>query len=207
VSQMRELQKIGTLAADRKERLKQAGFIWHADDSKWEQKFRELLAFRQANGHCRVPKVYKSNPSLGTWVCSIRRRYKSGLLTPDYMERLEQAGLVWDLDGNHWEQKFRELIAFRQANGHCLVPRECESNPALGNWVRTVRRSHKAGKLTADREVRLVSVGFVWSLRDHGGSSSSPCPAFASSSPRSACDAIMYSSTDDVEVMNLNALD
>jgi len=208
VGTMRVSHKAGKVGADREIRLTRIGFVWDQLESDWEQRFAELLAFKKANGHCNVPAIYKHNPALGTWASHMRQDHKTCELATDREERLNHADFVWDPLESKWEQKFAELLLFKEAYGHCNVPQGYKPNPALGGWVSKTRKSLRAGKLAADHEERLERAGFEWCLRQgHNGSSSSPCPAFTSSSPRSACDAIMYSSTDDIEVMDLNALD
>ena len=53
------------------------------DNSKlgtsFSQKLNELRVYQRQNGHCLVPKRYKSNPSLGNWVNKQRQNYKKFL--------------------------------------------------------------------------------------------------------------------------------
>ena len=162
VNNMRTNHKAGKLAADREQRLESAGFDWHPNDTLWEQKFEELLAFRQKHGHCNVPGKYKPNPALGGWVNNMRMMRKNSKLAADREQRLESAGIVWDQLESDWEQKFQELLAFKQTQGHCNVPAIYKPNSTLGTWVSNVRVNRKAGKLAAQREQRLEHAGFVW---------------------------------------------
>jgi hypothetical protein len=41
---------------------------WEELSSPWTERTRQLLAYKQAHGHTRVPKRYKENPGLGNWV-------------------------------------------------------------------------------------------------------------------------------------------
>ena len=45
--------------------------------------------------------------------------------------------------GRSFAQKFVELQLYRQENGHCLVPKRYETNPALGNWVNKQRQNYR----------------------------------------------------------------
>ena len=207
VGDTRKNRKAGKLTAERERRLEHAGFVWDSLENEWERRFEELRAFKEAQGHCSVPQGYKPNPALGTWVNNMRQAHKTGKLTADRKRQLEKTGLIWDSQESEWERRFEELLAFKEARGHCNVPNRFNPNPALGKWVDNMRTRHKAGKLAADRERRLEKAGFVWCPRRDGGSSSLQCPGVASSSPRRVCDAAVYPSTDDIEVINLNALD
>jgi len=207
ISTMRKIRKTGKLAAEREQRLEQVGFVWDPFESEWERRFEELLVFKEAHGHCDVPQKYKSNTTLGTWVGNMRTRHKTGKLAAAREQRLETAGFVWDPLESEWELRFEELLVFKEAQGHCNVPRTYKPNPALGAWVGAMRKNRKTGKLAADREQRLESAGFIWSRNDHSGSSSFPCPAVASSSAHDARDAAMCPCAAGIEVMNLSALD
>ncbi len=61
-----------------------------------------------------------------------------------------------------WERQFKELEAFKEKHGHCNVPGQYKSNPALGNWVSTVRRQRKRGELDEEIIDCLNALGFCW---------------------------------------------
>ena len=67
-----------------------------------------------------------------------------------------------------WDQKLTELIEFRSANGHTLVPHTYGPNPQLARWVKRQRRQYKLmqnGKtstMTPERVAILEGAGFVW---------------------------------------------
>jgi len=162
VTTLRQTRKAGKLASGRKERLESIGFDWDPLDSAWEQKFQELLAYRQEHSNCNVPQAYKPNPTLGIWVRTLRRTHKAGKLASDHKERLESISFDWNLFDSYWEQKFQELIAYRQEHGNCNVPRAYNPNPALGKWVTTLRGIHQDGKLASERKEQLESISFDW---------------------------------------------
>lgn len=83
-------------------------------------------------------------------------------------------------DGDMWNTRFRELVAFREENGDCLVPRSYAQNQQLSNWVANQRTHYRlymkaqesgdAGDseytfMTPDRIAKLEAIGFAWSLR------------------------------------------
>ena len=75
-----------------------------------------------------------------------------------------------------WEQRFHDLLEFREKNGHCKVPQFYRANQPLANWVKNQRNSYKVkqrGKrssLTDEREAALNAIGFNWTLRNKLGS-------------------------------------
>ena len=145
-----------------------AGFVWNLLEAEREKRVAELLAIKKEHGNCNVSQRYKPNPALGWWVCSMRESGKKGRPAADREERLERAGFVWNLLEAEWEKRFAELLAFKKEHGKCNVSRRYEPNPALGMWVRRMRKSRKAAQLAADREERLERAGFVWDLPEAG---------------------------------------
>merc|ERR1712194_574103 len=51
-------------------------------------------------------------------------------------------------------------MGYCASNGHCNVPQEYKSDPALGKWVQSQRAAIKNGTLQRDRETRLTAIGF-----------------------------------------------
>ena len=77
-----------------------------------------------------------------------RKLWRAGVLS---IERKE------DPRTSFWEEKFHELLAYRQKHGNCNVPRGYKPNPALGRWVHTMRVYHKTDKVTGNRKEQFRS--------------------------------------------------
>jgi len=58
-----------------------------------------------------------------------------------------------------WNRRFVELVEYKQKNGHCNCP---NMNGSLGYWVKKQRALFKSKKLKADRNEKLVGIGFVF---------------------------------------------
>lgn len=73
-----------------------------------------------------------------------------------------------DYEADQWTERFTELLQFKDANGHCLVPHTYPQNPLLSQWVKRQRYQYKLkalgrhSTLTDDRQQMLEAVGFVW---------------------------------------------
>jgi helicase associated protein len=65
---------------------------------------------------------------LGKW-CHAQRGIKA-TLSPERIARLDALGFPWDAREARWENMFAELVAFKEANGHCDVP----AGRPLGVW-------------------------------------------------------------------------
>jgi hypothetical protein len=138
----------------------------------WNQRFSQLLAFRQEHGHVNVPYDFPANPPLAQWVKRQRHQYrllKEGRhsnLTPIRLNRLESIDYCWDSREAHWHERFYELGAFYAKNGHVRVSKRTATSLAV--WLKRQRhqgRQFLQGKLqgktnmTQVRLNRLLTVG------------------------------------------------
>ena len=66
------------------------------------------------------------------------------------------------LHHHNWEQKFQELVKFKNEHGHTRVPK---SDPTLGGWVHTQQKRLKNPdhpRFIQYRHDQLNSIGFEW---------------------------------------------
>jgi len=63
---------------------------------------------------------------LGSWVHYMRFYVKSGKLSQDRVDRLNEVGFCWNVTDSRWMQKFEQLKAFKADHGNFDVP---GSNP------------------------------------------------------------------------------
>jgi hypothetical protein len=144
----------------RRQRLDEIGFVWDQLGTDWEDGFGYLKLYKEREGHCRVPNLYKENDyRLGQWV-EVQRRNKAKM-TEVRRQRLDEIGFVWDQLGTDWEDGFGNLKLYKEREGHCRVPSGYkEDGYRLGQWVQ-VQRQYKA-RMTEVRQIRLDELGFVW---------------------------------------------
>ena len=82
-----------------------------------------------------------------------------GLLSPERVDRLNRLGFVWDVPQYYWNQRYNELIQYKETNGDTNVP---ISHGGLGLWVLN-QRAKQSGMTTARKEA-LKSIGFEFDL-------------------------------------------
>lgn len=83
--------------------LEAIGFAWakRKGDFLWDQKYQDLLGFKETFGHCNVPIKWSRDRTLGRWVSTQRKEYKSlienkrTLLTQERLRKLEDVGFQW----------------------------------------------------------------------------------------------------------------
>ena len=147
------------------------------EGGSWERRFNELIEFKRQHGHCEVPQNYAENTSLGTWVNKQRMEQKNrtegknSSLNDSRLERLQSIGFRWAKRKGQasWNEKFNELVAYKNKFGNCHVPTKYKDNTALGRWVSTQRAEYKKYQegqvktsMNADKIRRLESIGFAW---------------------------------------------
>ena len=135
----------------------------------WEERFELLKAYKEENGHYRVPKSAEYRGfKLGRWVEMQRCDGKSGKLGKDRVSQLNGIGFTWVTreSSRPWNEWFALLKAYKEEYGHCRVPRRAEYRGFnLGAWVHNQRCIHKNGKLSEERVARLDGIGFCWSAK------------------------------------------
>ena len=160
--------------------------------SRWDEQFERLLEFVARNGHARVPKSYRANPSLGCWVSAQRVAYRAAearqqgkrprcsvRISAAQIAKLESVGFIWHAGkasrNAAWEAMFNRLLDFVEQTGHTRVPYTYPADPALGAWVSLQRQAYrfekerKQGKppgdnsrISATEIAKLDSLRFVW---------------------------------------------
>jgi hypothetical protein len=151
-----------SMSNSRRQRLDQLGFVWGLYETDWEMGFNCLKAYKERNGHCRVPVSHKEKGfNLGLWV-SNQRRLKSQIAV-ERRQRLDALGFIWDVNEADWETGYRLLNRYKERMGHCLVPQKSTENGfRLGLWVNVQRREHDS--TTEQRRQKLDELGFVWDV-------------------------------------------
>jgi hypothetical protein len=148
---------------------------------KWDERFQELLQFREQYGHCLVPHNWEHNKEMAQWVKRQRYQFKlrcqgqRNMLTDERLRALEEIGFIWSSHYANWDEKFQELKEFSLKHGHCNIPSRYSQNRPLSVWVRSQRRQYKlhgrgqGGKpmshMTEERLHKLVSLGFEFNPR------------------------------------------
>jgi len=163
--------------------LNEIGFEWAGEkrDKFWHDRYHELVAFRAKHGTSRVPEKYDAAPQLHTWVSLQRRQlkiYKEGRttkLTDERIRLLHEVGLESNIrNSSSWMDRFMELKRYKDEHGDCDVPQKWKVNPSLGRWVDNQKTQHqklydgKPTHLTIERIQLLVSIGFIWRVKNTG---------------------------------------
>ncbi len=175
VSNQRTRRKNGALPEDQIALLDEVGMTWQSRErGTWEERYAEMVAFKNAHGHCEIPVVFPENPRLGRLVNTLRTQKANGTMSAERVDELEQIGFAWnsgrrsmvevggEVVSEVWNARYEELLAYKQLHGNCDVPAEFAANRPLANWVSSQRQAKKRAGLLEAREKLLESIGFNW---------------------------------------------
>jgi hypothetical protein len=161
------------LSAEREKTLNSIGFVWKVGYSRvgitqtdWDTRLEQLVEYKQANGDCNVPQPDRKNLTLGRWVGKQREAKKKFILSEERERKLNSIGFVWNRSekADCWDERFRQLLKYKQANGDCNVSQHQSQNIKLGRWVCKQRDAKRKFLLSEERQQKLNSIGFVWNL-------------------------------------------
>ena len=134
-------------------------------DLQWEARFQELVEYKRSHGNCNVPRVYKANLQLGTWVDYQRHGKRS--INEEKRKRLNSIGFTWkfrEYISVPWEERFQQLVEYKRVHDNCNVPQDYKANLQLGNWVCNQRQ--RKATMSDNRRNQLNSIGFTWKVRE-----------------------------------------
>lgn len=163
VIKQRSHRKQNDFSAERIRQLEEIGFMWETRDTKWNEMFTALVQYKELHSTCNVPAEYEENPHLARWVKKQRQRRNSRTLDDERTRRLTKIGFAWDVHGAKWDEMFNTLVAYKERNGDCCVPRNYAKNPQLARWVGKQRSKRKTQ--SQSQLVRLNSIGFEWKMK------------------------------------------
>jgi hypothetical protein len=143
-----------------------------SEDKKWNKRYEQLVEFKRKHDHCRVPKRYREDMSLGAWVGNQRRYHVTNKIPIDRKELLDEIGFVWKVraagnykrktDNETWHLQYEKMAEFKRKNGHCLVRKRHHEDVSLGTWVSKQRGNRAKNKIRPDRKGLLDEIGFAW---------------------------------------------
>eukprot|EP00980_Cylindrotheca_fusiformis_P007464 scaffold1538_cov109-Cylindrotheca_fusiformis.AAC.6 len=172
VHRQRENKHKNNLSLDRETKLNELGFVWRQKTSRptdtWDERYDQLVDYKNEHGDCNVPQSYEEIPGLGRWVNRQRTAKAKSELDPERISKLKSLGFSFNTKNFLWEARFRELVDFKNKTGHCDVPYGWNENKELSKWVQkqrylyTLKTRGSKSNLTDEREEKLRALGFVW---------------------------------------------
>ena len=124
--------------------LDSLGMDWEPHD-KWEDNYKELLKFKEQNGHTDVP----SDHPLAKFVAGLRKNMPEG----ERKERLDKIGFEWDGRAararNAWRAGVEHSRDYYEKHGDLKVPAGfvADDGYKLGNFIKNTRSNKRMDEL------------------------------------------------------------
>jgi len=134
--------------------------------------YKRLVAYKKEHTDINLPKQYKKDPKLGTWISNQRTTYKNKKMTEERKHLLNSIGFAWVAispvtvcNSATWEEMYRRLVAYKIEHKDTRVTQRYKKDPQLGTWANNQRATYKKKKMTEERKRLLTSICFAWKLR------------------------------------------
>ena len=177
------------LTMDKVSQLSSLGFNLSTQRRQtFQERAHEWLEFKTKHQR-EARRDHEFEERIAAWAARTRRNYrllKGGgktNLTQEQADLLIKWGFNFETDTKFirskgksepksWEERFQELLAYKEKHGDCLVP---QAYPGLGAWVKAQRKGFQAfrsngyKRVTPEKLERLAKVGFVFEVRKTSG--------------------------------------
>lgn len=155
----------GKLSKEQIEKLEELNFKWelpvkggHPKHNQWDDRFLQVKKYKDEHGNINISQVDPIYKKLGRWLNDQRVRKKRGKLLPEREARLNELGMIWDLEEAKFEIRLNQLKQYFTKYGHYDVSQGDKDFPGLGAWVAQVR--HRG--ILPSRRNKLDTIGFNW---------------------------------------------
>jgi hypothetical protein len=151
----------GKLDSSREQLLREIGFNFRLLDShNWDDMFGKLQDFKRQFGHVWVTNSHH-DVQLHNWLTYQRKLQWRGKLETEKVSRLVELGVdMRNKTANRWDEKYAQLVEFKEKYGHLRVSKHFTTDKQLINFVKGLRRSR--GSISAERCESLNILGFIW---------------------------------------------
>ena len=156
----REYQQ-GELSEDQIKQLIDSGFMLQLThlDAKWSCMVDLYCAYKNECGNEPPPTCLYRGEALGAWCTDQRRYYKSGQLSPERIQRLNDANFTWDYRKALWHEWHR-LCNEYMGTHQCEPSRSViYRNKRLGLWLYHQKVAYQDGSLAPERIQLLHDIG------------------------------------------------
>ncbi len=170
-----------SLSDEKKEKLKQIGFVRNTYDYEWDRQYELARAYYEHHGDLMIPRAFKTNDgytydekgtvNLGSWLGTQRKGYDS--LSDEKKKKLEQIGFVRNTLDYEWDRKYELAQAYYEHHGDLMIPNRFKTNDGytydekgtvnLGIWLVTQRQNYDS--LSEEKKKKLEQIGMIWQVR------------------------------------------
>lgn len=142
--------------------MRQRGNFINVEESNqaWQRNFELYSEFRKT--FCREPSLDEpfAGFPLGKWVARQKLAFKTGSLSDDRIQKLLEAGFIFDPQAIFWQKNYELYIAFKQEHSRVPKPDESYQGCNLGLWLSHQRELCRNGTLLEEHKQKLLEAGF-----------------------------------------------
>ena len=166
--------------------LEEIGMILDVHGANWNKRYELAKAYYEHNNNLEIPRSFRTKNGykyeekgikLGNWISTQRDAYKGrghSKLTEEQIRLLEEIGMIFDVYGANWKEKYELAKAYYEHNNNLEIPRSFrtkngyeyeEKGINLGNWINLQRQAYKGrghSKITEEQIRLLEGIGMVW---------------------------------------------
>lgn len=172
---VRRGKSYGILTAEQIRKLDAIGMRWReAKAISWDKYYKAAKEYYAEHGDLLVPVTLPEyhGLDLAAWIASQRANRKRARghswLTEERINALDKLGMVWDVNGEKWEQYTQALGKYKEENGDVDVPTNyiTKDGIKLGAWLARLRSYHRAPylyhALTEAKKKELEAIGVTF---------------------------------------------
>lgn len=158
LSRQREYRRRGKLTAEQIQKLDALGMQWSSRNKSWEENYEQAKLYHLIHGDLEVPADYVTENGiwLGKWIAVQRADREKGLLSQEYIRKLDALNMRWEVMTDYrWNRNFEALRQYRPDPelGFTVLPETAET-PFGGNlrrWAIREDLKYRTGRLSEER--------------------------------------------------------
>lgn len=170
ISSQRYAYSKNKLSEERIHRLESIGMSWQRDISRWEEGYLHAADYFEVNQTLNPTVGYTSADGfpLGVWVSAQRRKYQSGKLSDERINRLEKLKIDWNPIEALWQEGYANAMEYRKIYGNLYANSSyiTDDGYKLGTWLNNQRTKYRTGKLSYEHIELLNKIDMVWSKNE-----------------------------------------
>jgi len=160
------------------DKLNEIGMIWKKRED-WNINYELVKKFYKIYNNLDIPDICKIDGikieglKLQKWLSSQRRNYQNNILSEEKINKLNEIGIIWNLQEASWKNFYELAKQFYIINGHLDIPQHyIVNNKKLGRWISRQRlifngNGSTTGILTQEQIDKLNKIGMIWNTKKY----------------------------------------
>ena len=162
-----------TITEEQIEKLNSIGMLWKVNqDYSWNHMYNLSKKYFEKHGNLLITRSYvaENGEHLGKWIATRRCEYMAGTLSKEKQEKLEDIGMVWQVNQSYsWSHMYKLSADYFEKYGNLTIPTSyvTENGENLGAWIAENRDNYEIKNLSEDQVEKLETIGMAWSLAEN----------------------------------------